>query len=125
MDALAIGSAFYLSWHLRYVRELGPEIEEVNFVPFSVFFPLMLWLVPLLLLTFTLSGLYRTRRGIEWFDDIPTILRGTSLGVMILFAGVALWRYPATSRLTFILVWARASLFVVLGRALVQTALAV
>jgi exopolysaccharide biosynthesis polyprenyl glycosylphosphotransferase len=123
-DALAICSAFYLSWHLRYVRELGPEIEEVNYVPFSVFFPLMLWLVPLLILTFKLSGLYQTRRGIEWFDDIPTILRGTSLGVMILFAGVALWRYPATSRLTFILVWMLTSVFVVLGRAFVQTALA-
>src|SRR3712207_5731057 len=122
MDALAIGSAFYLSWYLRYVRELGPEIEEVNFVPFSVFFPLMVWLVPLLLLTFKLSGLYRTRRGIEWFDDIPTILRCTALGVMILFAGVALLRYPATSRLTFILVWVLSSVFVVAGRAIVQTA---
>src|SRR3712207_2617932 len=83
----------------------------------------MLWLVPLLGLTFKLSGLYRTRRGIEWFDDIPTILRGTALGVMILFAGVALLRYPATSRLTFILVWALSSVFVVVGRALVQAAL--
>src|SRR3712207_7159410 len=84
----------------------------------------MLWLVPLLVLTFKLSSLYQTRRGIEWFDDIPTILRGTSLGVMILFAGVALWRYPATSRLTFILVWMLTSVFVVLGRAFVQAALA-
>ena len=39
---------------------------------------------------------------------------------MSLFAGVALLRYPATSRLTFILAWLLAATFVVAGRALVQ-----
>ena len=39
---------------------------------------------------------------------------------MTVFAGVALLRYPATSRLTFILAWVLAGVFVVAGRALVQ-----
>ncbi|MCC6176584.1 MAG: sugar transferase [Chloroflexi bacterium] len=120
LDSAAIASAFYASWAIRYVLEIGPEIEEVNYVPFSVFSPLLVWLIPLLLVTFQLSGLYRGRRGSEWFDDIPMIARGTALGVMILFAGVALLRYPATSRLTFILAWALSAFMVVNGRALYQ-----
>jgi exopolysaccharide biosynthesis polyprenyl glycosylphosphotransferase len=123
VDGLAISAAVYCSWYVRYVLEVGPEIEEFNFLPYAVYFPLQLWLIPILVVTFQLAGLYRTRRGIEWFDDIPAIVRGAALGVMVLFTGVALLRYPATSRLTFILFWFFASLFVVLGRAWAQSAL--
>ena len=122
-DGLSISLAFYLSWYTRYVLEVGPEIEEFNFLPYSVYFPLQLWLVTILVVTFQLAGLYRTRRGIEWFDDIPAIVRANAVGLMILFSGVALLRYPASSRLTFILVWLFSSVLVVLGRALVQSLL--
>jgi exopolysaccharide biosynthesis polyprenyl glycosylphosphotransferase len=67
-----------------------------------------------------MSGLYRQRRGTEWFDDIPSVFKSTALATMTIFAGVALLRYPATSRLTFILSWLLAFVFVVAGRALVQ-----
>ena len=119
-DGLSISAAFYASWYSRYVLEVGPEIEEFNFLPYSVYFPLQLWLVTILVATFQLAGLYRARRGIEWFDDIPAIIRGTAVGMMVLFTGVALLRYPASSRLTFILAWVFSSIAVVLGRALVQ-----
>jgi exopolysaccharide biosynthesis polyprenyl glycosylphosphotransferase len=125
IDALAISAAFYSSWATRYVAEIGPEIEDFNFVPYSVYFPLQLWLIGILVLTFQFAGLYRLRRGIEWFDDIPAIVRATALGVMILFAGTALMRYPASSRLTFILAWFFSATLVVTGRAFVQLALAI
>jgi len=112
--------AFFTSWAIRYIAEIGPEIEDVNFVPFSVFGPLLVGLIPLTLASFAISGLYRQRRGTEWFDDIPSIVRSTALATMTLFTGVALLRYPATSRLTFILAWLLAATFVVAGRALVQ-----
>jgi exopolysaccharide biosynthesis polyprenyl glycosylphosphotransferase len=119
-DALMIVFAFYASWSIRYIAEIGPEIEETNFVPFSVFAPLLAGLIPLTLLTFGMTGLYRQRRGTEWFDDIPGVFRSTALATMSVFAGVALLRYPATSRLTFILAWLLAFTFVIAGRALVQ-----
>jgi exopolysaccharide biosynthesis polyprenyl glycosylphosphotransferase len=124
VDGLAISAAFYISWYTRYVAEIGPEIEDANFAPYSIYFPLQLWLIGLLVLIFQFAGLYRPRRGIEWFDDIPGIIRGTALGLMLLFAGVALLRYPASSRLTFILVWLFAVVLVVAGRAAVQLVLA-
>jgi exopolysaccharide biosynthesis polyprenyl glycosylphosphotransferase len=119
-DTVTIALAFYTSWAIRYVAEIGPEIEETNFVPFSVFAPLLAGLIPISLLTFAMSGLYRQRRGTEWFDDIPSVTRATALATMSVFALVALLRYPATSRLTFILAWILAAVFVVAGRALVQ-----
>ena len=123
VDSLAISAAFYISWYTRYVAEIGPEIEEFNFVPYSVYFVLQLWLIPIIVLIFRFADLYRTRRGIEWFDDIPAIIRGTALGVMMLFTGVALLRYPASSRLTFVLVWFFSVVLIVAGRAWVQVAL--
>jgi exopolysaccharide biosynthesis polyprenyl glycosylphosphotransferase len=122
MDAVMVAASFYLSWVLRYRFEIGPEIEEFNYVPFSVFAPLLLWLVPVSLLQFAGRGLYRHRRGTEWFDEIPSVFNGTALAVISLLAGVLLLRYPATSRLTFVLAWPLATLFVVAGRALVQVA---
>jgi exopolysaccharide biosynthesis polyprenyl glycosylphosphotransferase len=119
-DALMVALALFTSWAIRYVAEIGPEIEETNYVPFTIFAPLLLGLVPLSLLTFAMSGLYRQRRGTEWFDDIPAVVRSTAFATMTLFAGVALLRYPATSRLTFILAWMLAAIFVIAGRALVQ-----
>ncbi|MFN8634445.1 MAG: sugar transferase [Chloroflexota bacterium] len=119
-DALTIALAFYASWATRYLAEIGPEIEETNFVPFSVFAPLLAGLIPLTLVTFAMTGLYRQRRGTEWFDDIPGVFRSTALATMSVFAGVALLRYPATSRLTFILAWLLAFVCVIAGRALVQ-----
>ncbi len=123
-DALCVSAGLYLSWYTRYVLEFGPEIEEFNFQPYSTYFPLQLWLVGITIATFQLADLYRTQRGLEWFDDIPSIVRGTAVGVMIVFTGVALSRYPASSRLTFILAWMYSSILVVLGRALVQWLLA-
>lgn len=119
-DATMIVAAFFTSWAIRYVAEVGPEIEETNYVPFSVFAPVLLGLIPVALLTIAFGGLYRQRRGTEWFDDIPSVARSIALATMTLFAGVALLRYPATSRLTFILTWVTATLFVIVGRALVQ-----
>src|SRR4051812_42870654 len=119
-DAVMIAFAFYTSWTIRYIAEIGPEIEETNFVPFAVFAPLLFGLIPATWLTFATSGLYRQRRGTEWFDDIAAVFKSTSLSTMALFAGVSLLRYPATSRLTFILAWLLGFTLVVAGRALVQ-----
>jgi exopolysaccharide biosynthesis polyprenyl glycosylphosphotransferase len=119
-DVATIVLAFFTSWAIRYVAEVGPEIEETNYVPFAVFAPVLLGLIPVSLLAITFSGLYRQRRGTEWFDDIPSVARSIALATMTLFALVALLRYPATSRLTFIITWFTATVFVIAGRALVQ-----
>ncbi|MFN8522411.1 MAG: sugar transferase [Chloroflexota bacterium] len=123
LDVLATSAGFWLAWYTRYVAEIGPEIEDFNFVEYGVYFPLQVWLVVILVGILHGGGLYRARRGLEWFDDIPSIIRGTALGVMILFAGVALLRYPASSRLTFILAWLFITVLMVCGRAAFQVVL--
>jgi exopolysaccharide biosynthesis polyprenyl glycosylphosphotransferase len=119
-DTATICLAYFTSWAIRYVAEIGPQIEDANYVEFGIFAPLLIGLIPATLLTFAMSGLYRQRRGTEWFDDIPSVFKSSALATMSIFAGVALLRYPATSRLTFILAWLLAFTFVVAGRALVQ-----
>src|SRR5213076_982836 len=52
VDTVMVAASFYTSWAVRYQAEIGPEIEDVNYVPFAVFAPLILVLVPITLLLF-------------------------------------------------------------------------
>jgi exopolysaccharide biosynthesis polyprenyl glycosylphosphotransferase len=118
VDFAVICGAFYLSWHFRYELGLGGDVEPEDYVPFSVYAPLQLVLASILPLLFYFSGLYRLPRP-SIVDIVPGVLRDTSLGVMMLFVGATMARYPASSRLTFIFVFASASVSVMLGRVLV------
>src|SRR5437879_4855868 len=42
VDTVMVATSFYASWAVRYQAEIGPEIEDVNYVAFSVFAPLIL-----------------------------------------------------------------------------------
>ncbi len=118
VDFAVISGAFYLAWYLRYVAQLGGDVEPEDYVPYSVYAPLQLALAVILPLQFHFAGLYRLpTRSIV--DIGPGVVKSTGFGVMMLFAGTAMLRYPASSRWTFIYVWALASLAVLLGRALI------
>ena len=117
-DFAIISGAFYLSWHLRYELGLGGDVEPEDYVPYSVYAPLQLVLGIILPLLFYFTGLYRLPRP-SIVDIAPGVVRDTSLGVMMLFVGATMARYPASSRLTFIFVFAITSIAVLLGRLLV------
>jgi exopolysaccharide biosynthesis polyprenyl glycosylphosphotransferase len=122
MDFAVISAAFYLAWYLRYEAQLGGDVEPEDYVPYSVYAPLQLVLVFILPLQFYFAGLYRVPRP-SLVAIGPGVVKSTGFGVMMLFAATAMARYPASSRWTFIYVWALASIAVLFGRALISIAL--
>jgi exopolysaccharide biosynthesis polyprenyl glycosylphosphotransferase len=119
-DAVAINVAFFLAYRARYIWAIGPEIADENFVEYSDYWPVQLALVALVLLFFHLRGLYNLARGAAWFDEVLVVAAGAFYGVGLLFAFVALVRYPANSRLTFVYAWVLIVLLVALGRSLIR-----
>lgn len=119
LDVTAISLAFYLAWHTRYVLQIGGDVEPEDYVEYAIYAPLQLVLTLLLPLQFHFAGLYRLPM-VSIVDIGAAVIRSTALGVMMLLAGTAMLRYPASSRLTFVYVWAITSVAVLVGRALVS-----
>ena len=67
------------AWAIRYVARdrAGDRRDELR--PVQRLRAAAPRLVPVSLLPFAGSGLYRQRRGTEWFDDIPSVFRSTAL----------------------------------------------
>jgi exopolysaccharide biosynthesis polyprenyl glycosylphosphotransferase len=116
-DFLLISLAFYLAWHIRYVLQIGGDVDVGDYVDYSVYAPLQLILTILVPLRFQVAGHYRLPM-VSIVDVSAFVVTSIATGVMALLAGTTMLRYPASSRLTFIYVWALASIAVLLGRLL-------
>ena len=117
-DLVALNVAFLLAYFIRYTLELGGEIPGEFDVGYPDYIPIQLGMTGILLLTFVLKGMYRLPRGVSWFGELSSVLSAISIGVMILFAAVAMARYPASSRAMFIYFWFLAIVAVELSRLL-------
>jgi exopolysaccharide biosynthesis polyprenyl glycosylphosphotransferase len=116
VDAAAINAAFFLAYFARYILEVGGAVADENFVAYAEYWPVQLALTALTLGIFHLRGLYNLARGTAWFDEVLSIGAGAFYSVGVLFAVIALVRYPANSRLTFIYAWVLLVVLVALGR---------
>jgi exopolysaccharide biosynthesis polyprenyl glycosylphosphotransferase len=117
IDFAAISLAFYAAWYIRYVMQIGGDVEPGDYVDYSVYAPLQIILALILPLQLQLAGLYRLPMP-PTADIGMAVVRSANFGVIMLFAGTAMLRYPASSRFTFIYVWALAIVAVLAGRAL-------
>jgi exopolysaccharide biosynthesis polyprenyl glycosylphosphotransferase len=120
VDAGAINLAFYVAYRSRYILGLGGDVPDENFVEYSDYWPVQFALVALVLFIFHIRGLYTLARGAAWFDEMLSVAAGAFYGVGLLFAAIALVRYPANSRLTFIYAWVFIVILVMLGRSIVR-----
>ena len=120
-DLLAVNLAFFAAWYLRYELSLGGDVEPFDQVPYAVYMPLGLVLSGLVVAIFFFGSLYRRQQPAFWFNDFFAIFGRCGFAAMILFAGVTMARYPANSRLTFVLAWVLSALFVAIARLCVQT----
>lgn len=117
-DLIGLNMAFIAAYLLRYTLQIGGEIPGEFDVSYPDYVPVQMAMTGILLVTYVLKGMYTARRGASWPSEISAILSATSIGVMVLFAAVSMFRYPASSRALFIYLWALAIVLVGLMRLL-------
>ena len=100
-DILLINIAFAIAYYIRYELQWLRAVDPAYLVPFSVFIPFALILTVLLILVYRQEGLYRLRRGTSWFDEVYTIINGTTTGIVIMVVLVFISRPIFYSRLIF------------------------
>lgn len=112
--------AFYLAYLFRYRLELGGEILPADREPFVTFLRPMLVCVMLVLVIFSLRGMYRFRRGSSLLDDLLRL----SGGFTTVMAGVVLLAFFlrfAPSRLVFLYAWLLGILLMIAHRVISRT----
>lgn len=110
MDLALINLAFMISYWLRYTAEIGAEVPEESFITLGEYLPLQIMISVILLLAFIIGGLYRKPLQSGFLDDVVVLLSTTSVGMMLVLAGIFLFQRYAWSRLMFIFIWALAIL---------------
>ncbi len=93
---VALVLAYLMRYELRWFRELGFD------APLSDYFPFAVILSILLPITFKLDGVYDSRRGQSWFDQVYAIVNATAKGVIVLLAITFVYRPLVYSRLLFL-----------------------
>ncbi len=103
-DVSSAALAFAGAYQLRYGFELGGAVLASDREPFGTFMRPMLVSVVLVLMIFSLRGMYRFRRGSSLLDDVPRVAGGFTT----VMAGVVLLAFFlrfAPSRLVFLYAW--------------------
>ena len=123
IDAVAIEGSFLLSYWIRFRTPLfghlgfdpapPPPIE--GYIAGSGVM-MLVWL-----LLFRASKVYRPRRRVSLSDELISIARWGTAGMLILMSAAFLYRGFSYSRTVFALIWATSIVLILLGRALVAS----
>lgn len=98
MIALACGLAWYVRYQLRWFRGIEPSYYS-NLLAYA---PLFAGLTAVLLLAFSAHGVYQSRRGTSWVDEMFRIGNSTMIGIILAMAATFVLRPLAFSRLLFL-----------------------
>jgi len=94
---LAFAIAYWVRYHLQWVR----EVEPAYWVSFSVYVPSVALLTGILIVAYWLEGAYRPDRGRLFFDEFAIVFRGTITGIAAMIVIVFLVWPNYYSRLIF------------------------
>ncbi|HZY45408.1 MAG TPA: sugar transferase [Anaerolineae bacterium] len=101
-DSVLINVAFLLAYTLRYDVQLLRPVEPIFDNPPTVYIPFAVLLTGLLLITFKIDGVYQSRRLGMWLEQMTAIVRGTTLGILLM-VGITFFYQPTFySRLIFV-----------------------
>ena len=101
IDALLILAAFLLAYQIRYRLQWFRAVDPVFQADLTTYVPFATALLPVMLFSFYLTGVYRSQRGRGYLDQMWAIATATTMGVVILMAA-SLLQPLAYSRLIFI-----------------------
>lgn len=120
LDAIAIASALFLAYHVRFFSLITAVIPVTKGVPQQGFYFLALFFIlPLWLFVFYQHGLYRVYI-IPFIDEIIRITRSVTLATLFLVLATFFYREVSYSRATFILFWLFSIILVLSSRQLVK-----
>jgi len=121
-DALAIETAFILSYWLRFRSTL---FDALGFVredapPFSAYLIGSVVVTLVWLLLFHSRHMYRARRNVNRSDEFINIVKVISLGMLIVLSAAFFYREFSYSRVVFGLLWVFSIVGVTVARTIVQ-----
>jgi exopolysaccharide biosynthesis polyprenyl glycosylphosphotransferase len=103
-DVTSALGAFWIAYFLRYHLEIGGEIAPADWQPFSTFLRPLGVSVALVIVVFTMRGMYRLQRSTGVLDTVPMVVGGFTT-VMAGAVLLAFFFRFAPSRLVFFYAW--------------------
>lgn len=86
-DALLINVAVWLAWFIRYELLLTPPLGEGFFYQsYTAYLPFAFALTLLAISIFRFEGLYTPARGRTYFDEVYTLVNGTTTAILLVMA---------------------------------------
>jgi exopolysaccharide biosynthesis polyprenyl glycosylphosphotransferase len=102
-DVALINIAIWLAWYIRYELVITPGLGEGFFYhPYSAYFPLAILLTILTIGIFRFEGLYKPVRGRSFWDELYTLLNGTTTAILLIMAITFFWRPLVFSRAMYV-----------------------
>lgn len=122
-DLAVVSLAWVLSYFLRFDTSLF-AIEK-GIAPFSDYFRMLVFVLPIWAWVFRRAGLYRPMRGSKRIREIVKVVRANSLAVLCLLAVTYLFREKSVpfSRLVFLIFLAVSTIGLVTSRTLIRSLL--
>ena len=116
-DILAIEFSFLASYWLRFHSPLTDLIEVTRGVPpLNAYVLGSFVVIPVWILIFNRRGLYGVRRNVYITDELFTIVKLVTLGMLIVMSGAFFYRAFSYSRLVFGLIWIISIFSIAFGR---------
>ncbi len=116
-DSIAIEFSFLFSYWLRFrtnVFSFLPLGQETP--PFDAYFYGSLVIVPVWLLIFKTREMYGARRNVALVDEVFSIIRLVTLGMLIVMSAAFFYRAFSYSRVVFGLLWLTSITAIFIGR---------
>jgi len=121
-DSAAIEFSFLFSYWLRF---RSPFFDSLGFVhadspPIQGYLTGSLFIVVVWLLLFHARRMYRPRRNVSLSDELISVIKVVSVGMLIVMSAAFFYRDFSYSRIVFGLLWGTSILTIFAGRAIVQ-----
>jgi exopolysaccharide biosynthesis polyprenyl glycosylphosphotransferase len=118
-DAVLIGLAVLLAWHIRYQVQADAFLGEGFFYfPFTAYIPLALVLPALTVAVLRYEGFYAVARGRSYLDEVYGILNATTTSILLVMAFTFFIRPLVYSRALYVYAALLVAILLSLSRAI-------
>lgn len=112
MISLAALSAYYVR-NIPQILALRPKLYDITLLGFM---EVILFVAPILVVTFGLEGLYQMRTTRRFWQEAYRVFKATSLALVIIIVAIFLKREWFSSRFIILAGWGFTVLYITLGR---------